>query len=365
MTTPRAWGWLAHLRAGGSTPWSAWSADGEAAGRFPGAQQLELLRRLNALAPTSPAFADRVLAAAGPGRGHQDLGLIGDDPSAFGAAPVDPGGVPAEELVRLASGLLADLAVERPLPPARRRLPSIRRPGYLLGGDPWLGRAARIQLAGQGKPPGGRLLGGRPRALVVLAPIDVYCADVWGAHAIETAMPRWNTWLDRLHHGSLRHADPVAAASALAAQVGRDRVHLCLGLPAVAELLGASIDVPEPLSHAALETLRLVRAVLRIAVGDPQARELVEDTLAPWLSAADPSTGSGQATTEPGPGVPRQHLPWLRAEAERWQRELAGYAVHGGGLDSLAPAEPARTLPPDDDEVLRVMLRTLSWLDAR
>lgn len=356
MTTARAWGWLAHLRAGGTTPWSAWSADGDPDGRFPGAQQLELLRRLNALGPASRAFADRVLTSAGPGRGHQDLSLIGDDLRAFGAAPVDPVAVPADELVRLATGVLADLVVEEPRHPVRRRPRRVARPGYLLDGDPWLGRSARIQLTDQGRPPGGRRLGGRPRALVVLAPIDVYCADVWGALSIDYAMPRWTTWLDRLDRGSPRHADPTAAAATLAARVGHDRVHLCLGLPAVAELLGTSIDVPEPLSHAALETIRLVRAVLRIDVGDPTARMLVDDTLLPWLGAADDAE-------LPGPGVPRQHLPWLRDEAERWQRELAGYAVHGGSLDSLAPAEPARTLPPDDDEVLRVMLRTLSRLD--
>jgi hypothetical protein len=35
----RAWGWVAHLRAGGTTPWLAWTDAAPATGRvLPGAQ---------------------------------------------------------------------------------------------------------------------------------------------------------------------------------------------------------------------------------------------------------------------------------------------------------------------------------------
>jgi len=353
LTSARAWGWLAHLRAGGSTPWVAWqgdwSGDAERAGRFPGAQQLELCRRLNALQPATPELVDRVLASAAPGRGHQDLALLGDDEPQFGAVPVDPAAMPVVELVRLASGVLADLVVERPEPPAPELRGRLLRPRYLLRGDPWLGRSARAELTAQGLPPGSRL---RPRALVVLAPVDDYCADLWAGWSIDGALPRWTGWLDRLGHRLPPRADPVATAARLAVRTGPARVHVCLGLAAVAELLGAELTAPRSLSHAALEAMRQIKAVLRVTVGEPGARALVGSTLVRWLSEGDDAA-------LPRPGVPRRHQPWLRAEAARWQAELRQYAVHGGSLDQLAPAEPVRTREPEDDEVLHVMLRTL------
>ena len=123
----RARGWVAHLRDGGTTPWLAWSGTSTgapASGPLPGAQQLELLRRLNLVsgssaqprgdhhrARTRPAdrrLADRVLAAPAAGRGKADLPLVGVADRGFGAAPVDPATISAHELVRVASVLLAD-----------------------------------------------------------------------------------------------------------------------------------------------------------------------------------------------------------------------------------------------------------------
>ena len=50
MTGPaRAAAWVAHLREGGTTPWAEWTGtvDGPTPPVLPGAQQLELLRRVN------------------------------------------------------------------------------------------------------------------------------------------------------------------------------------------------------------------------------------------------------------------------------------------------------------------------------
>jgi len=74
----RAWAWVAHLRSGGTTPWRAWTAaDAPDRDRFarggrylPGAQQLELLRRLNAAGRPTASLVDRVLNASAPGRGR-------------------------------------------------------------------------------------------------------------------------------------------------------------------------------------------------------------------------------------------------------------------------------------------------------
>ena len=114
-----AHGWVAHLRDGGTTPWLAWAADTtpdhDTPDRaLPGAQQLELLRRIN-LARGSSArprgeddrvrtrLADRVLAAPAAGRGLADLPLVGLTASDFGPRPVDPSHLEAHELLRVAS----------------------------------------------------------------------------------------------------------------------------------------------------------------------------------------------------------------------------------------------------------------------
>ena len=354
MTTERAWGWLAHLRAGGVTPWLAWSGEGsgggESAGRLPGAQQLELVRRLNALAPLDGSLIEQILSTGGPGRGQQDLALVGDDAPAFGAAPVDPATMPADELVRLASGVLADLVVERAQPAPAEARPKLLRPRYLLRGDPWLTRSARTQLRVRGLPPGGR----RARGLVVVDPLDDFCADLWSALSAHALVPRWSTWLQRLDEHLPPRVDPVAQAAALARRRGVGRVEICVGFDVVGEVLGSPLTPPARLSHAALEAMRHVRGVLRVTVGEPGTRALVQSTLIPWL-------GAGDDAELPRPGVPRMLLPWLRAEAKRWQDGLAGYPVRGGSLEQLAPGDPVRTSPPTDDEILHVLLRTLRW----
>lgn len=353
MTSPRAWGWLAHLRAGGTTDWSAWTDAGQpGTGRFPGAQHLELVRRLNLLGPTDPALVARVLASAGPGRGHQQLTLLGDDHPGFGTPPLDPTDLPAEELVRLASAVLADLVVERGVVPGPVPRPPLLRKRFVLYGDPWLVRSARDQLQAAGMPPGGRAL----RAIVVVSPVDDHLADIWTGLAVHTAVPRWSIWLSRLGGRLPARNDPVTLARELSRRRGRRRVHVCLGLDAVADVLGAELSDPPRLSHAAVDGLRRVWSVLRVVVGDDQARTFAASTLVPWLAAAD-DRGL------PRPVVPPARQRWLHAEAKRWADSLAGYAVHGGGagagLADLVPGDPDRTTPPTDDEVLHVMVRAL------
>src|SRR3954451_19747178 len=150
----RAWAWVAHLRAGGTTPWAAWEThDAPDRGRFlPGAQQLELLRRINLAGTPSAELVDRVLDASAPGRGRPDLELVGvDEARRFGPPAVDPTTLADDELLRVATGLLAlELAPSVEMrkmvvdPPAgepsstSRRRPRRLRTRYQLAGDPWL-----------------------------------------------------------------------------------------------------------------------------------------------------------------------------------------------------------------------------------
>jgi hypothetical protein len=96
VTDRRAWGWVQHLRQGGTTPWADWTGTAEPeAAVVPGAQQLELVRRLNLAGAPAPQLVERVFAASAPGRGQPDLELLGAVPeSPFGPRPVDPATLP-------------------------------------------------------------------------------------------------------------------------------------------------------------------------------------------------------------------------------------------------------------------------------
>src|SRR6266508_5360114 len=194
----RAWGWVAHLTSGGTTPWADWTDDGSAsrAGVLPGAQHLELLRRLNLAGPTPTPLVRRVLASGAPGRGQQELGLVGvAEPGRYGAPPVDPADLPDDELVRLASGVLADLVVSAPEPaPPRNRRPRLFRHEYRLGGNRLTADALRAQLIRDGRPPGGT----RPTVVMLLGDLGAHLADTWAARVRRAFAPPWDDWIHEL-----------------------------------------------------------------------------------------------------------------------------------------------------------------------
>ncbi len=76
--TAAAWGWVAHLADGGTTPWVVWSGTAEPRGdRLPGAQNLELLRRLNLAGRPGPGLVEGVLAVDPSRRSRPALPLAG------------------------------------------------------------------------------------------------------------------------------------------------------------------------------------------------------------------------------------------------------------------------------------------------
>ena len=156
--TATAWGWVAHLRAGGTTPWLEWSGEASPSARvLPGAQQLELLRTLNlAGGRRQPDLADRVLTAAAPGRGKPDLALVGVASSPYGPQPVDPSLLPADELIRVATSVLAEDVVALGVPTPARQLRRVWRRGYRLAGDPLEVAHVRDHLTSRGRAAGGR-----------------------------------------------------------------------------------------------------------------------------------------------------------------------------------------------------------------
>ncbi len=312
----RAWSWVAHLRAGGTTPWAGWtSTDGPDLGRFlPGAQQLELLRRLNGAGRPSAALVDRVLRASAPGRGRPDLELVGvDEERRFGPPAVDPAALPDDELLRVATGLLAaglvemrESAVAGPDPQpfsVTRRF----RTRYQLAGDPWLAGAYTAQLMADGRPPGG---GGRS-VHVLGADVATMLAHTWTVGALGEGAPSWPEFLARVR---ARRRLPRRVAlddvvERFRARPHTGRVGVVLDVAALPRLVGvrrleAVTDVP---AHAT-ELARQVGTALSLHVLPAQQAQLLDQVLRPRLAAA-----SGGP-----PVVPPEHRDWV---------EDAGFAL--------------------------------------
>jgi len=348
----RAWGWVAHLRDGGTTPWSAWaSAAGadEQFGRYlPGAQQLELLRRLNQQHLPSPELAGRVLAASAPGRGRPDLGLVGVLPaSAFGPPPVDPSALPADELVRVATALIAEDVVAAGDPPPPRRPRALRR-RYRLLGDPEVVAPLRAALVADGRPPGGR----RPTVVVAGSDLASMLVHLWTARSLGAGVRPWSEWLRmELRRGPVPdRIDLAARAAEWVPRVGADRVHVVLDDPRrVARLVSRRrAGTLTPLSADAVELARRTAPVVGTLVTPERRTALMWHRLRPVLAA------------HPGPPLrlPRRLRPVLaEGTAELRHRLSAGdYAVHGVLRD---PAEQRDARVPDDERVLALAVQVL------
>lgn len=331
MTERRAWGWVQHLRNGGTVTWADWDGNAEPGGRFvPGAQQLELLRRLNETGKPSAQLRERVLGASAPGRGQPDLELVGAAAgSQFGPRPVDPATLPDVELLRVAASILAEDVVARGLPgPPKVGRPRPWRRHYRLHGDPELIGPVRADLVARGRPPSGRA----PVHVVLATDLGGMLAHLWTERALNAGVPGWRAWLRKLERdGALPHRiDPLHLARHLRERATPDRIHVVLDLDAVAPLVGVRRPLGQPpeLAAEARELARRIGAVVGLLVPADQRRALMRETLRPWLAG---QTGSRLV-------VPVQHQGWLRDHAVRIADGLkrAGYAVHG---------DPGRLLP--------------------
>lgn len=348
----RAWGWVAHLRAGGTTPWREWTGEGEPRGRvLPGAQQLELLRRLNEAGRPTPDLATRVLEASAPGRGRPDLELAGAvERLEFGPPPVDPADLPDDELLRVAASVIADEVVADGLPDARRvPPPRFWRTRYRLVGDPMIANPMRDALVAQGRPPGGR------GSIVLVAGTDVgaMVAHAWTARSLAEGGSGWREWLTPYTRGRAlpRRVDLLRTAREWTESVGRERVAIVLDPALVPKLVGVRrLPQPEELAADATDLARRVGQVLGLLAVPGRKRALVQQTLLPRLA------GTGGAPLV----VPEEHHDWLHERAVRVRDGLlrAGYAVHGDP-DSLLPAARDGAPEPSDAAVLALAMRLM------
>ena len=360
----RGHGWAAHLRAGGTTPWSAWSEEAEppaGAGALPGAEQLELLRRLNATGPVPAEVAARVLTTTAPGRGRRGLPLLGDGPSpAYGAAPVDPSDLTADELLREATLLLAqDLVAGDSDPEPRYRWRRRLRARYRLVGDRWLTGPMRDELLRRGRPQGGPGM----TVYVVGAPLDELLTHVWTARCFGQGAIAFDRWLARARRSDQLgpRGDLRQIAGWWAQRIGRQRVEIVLDPAELPALLGVRGRLPGPprLAADAVEVARRVGPVLGLLVDPDERARLLRRALLPRLRRTAAPGAAGPALA-----VPDRHLDWVTEQAVALRDGLLadGYAFHGDP-DILLPRARTRGAAaaegPDTDGALDLTLRLL------
>jgi hypothetical protein len=348
--------WLEHLRTGGTVPWAEWRAARPGAASatardLPGAQQLELLRRLNLQGPPSATLAERVLATSAPGRGRPDLGLVGHlEESRFGPPPVDPADLPPHELVRVATSLLAeDVVADGDPPPPRPASLLRRRRRYRLLGDPELSRPVREALVADGRPPGGA----GATVVVLGSALDTMLTHLWTARAFGAGVRPWRHWLAAEAGRGTQppRVDLATLAESWSSRVGAGRVHVVIDDQALAaRLVGRRrpVPAPAPLSADAVELARRTAPVVGSLVTPERRSLLMWHRFRPVLAA------------HPGPPllVPRGHHAWLAEQTEDLRRRLSrgGYAVHG---DLPEPSERPGVTAPDEDGVLALAMRVL------
>ena len=321
-----------------------WADPAEPSARvLPGAQQLELLRRINLAAEAGPvstpldrrAVADRVLATAAAGRGQADLPLIGVGASAYGPRAVDPAELDAHELVRVASVLLAEDLVDLGADPLPTRAARPWRRRVRLVGDPLLVAPLRDELAARGRPQGGP----RPFLVVLAGPLDEMLAHTWTQRCFEHGTKPWDQWL-RFWRERDQLPPRVDLVGSVRTWGGRGPlVRIVTDHARLPRQLGVR-HLPEVVVPGAdqAELARRIAAVVGLLVPADQRPDLMR-TLRSRMPGSDVAPAA----------VPAGELSWVDASARRLTRELsrAGYAVVGD-LADLAPRtdRPARVDAP-------------------
>ncbi len=347
--------WAAHLRSGGTTPWSAWTSPDRDAVEdehhltvldpLPDAIHLELVRRINlAAGPDATGLgglADRVLATASPGRGLLDVPLPWPGaPHRFGTPARDPGALPEDELVRLAVGVLAHLLPDvSPSPPRERtRWPLPWRRRFMLHGSPATVAAVRRSLLAQGLVE----TTWRTTHVVIARPVEVMMAEHWAETVRDGGILKWSaTWRRAEAAGRLPGPIDITAIAERLQGRRREALHVVVAREAgtaaalAAEVLHARPPALHGTGDAALsDLLRRLNRLTALTRGPARVRDLSR-TLVTLLGES--VTDSGAADQ---PVVPPSSLPWARAVAAASAEQLrdAGYAVHGAP-DALAPTD--------------------------
>jgi len=345
--------WTAHLRAGGTAEWSAWcdtSTDlaehrlEQELRPLPDAVHLELVRRINLAAEGADVrgLADRVLVTAAPGRGLIDVPLPWPaPPRRFGTPPMHPDQLPAEELTRLAVGVLAHLLPAVPhsvpeVPAAPWPFPWRRR--FRLHGSPGTVAGARERLLAQGLVE----TDWRPTHIVLARPVPVMMAEWWAASVRNGGILKWSTaWRRAEAAGRLPPSiDVPDIAERLSARTNR-QVHVVVADSAeqaavlVAAVLRADpVEIQEDGDAAVSDLLRRLNRLTALTRGPGSVRELARSLATRLDQTVTPAHSI--ASLAPPPPAMDWALEQAASAAEAIRR--AGYAVHGE-LDALTPTD--------------------------
>lgn len=356
--------WAEHLRAGGTTPWSAWTSDTEQPGAAepgnPSATHLEVARRINRIAGRPQvALVDLVLAVAPTGRGLVDPPLAWGEPSRFGSPPVHPDALSSEELLRVALPVLVRLL---PLVvPAEKyatrasRFSSPWRRSVRVHGSPYAAAALIEQLREQGAPTSSRCT-----HVVLARPLDVMMAEHWHMSSLRGSPARWwRVWRQAVATGSLpRGARPDRLASRLL-DSGRP-VHVVVAddhdrlAELVSGVVGRPVSLPPTPDPAETDLVRRLNRLLTLRTGPDRARTLAQ------VLAQQVVPGARVSLT--APSAPLAVPPWARALAAERSREMAdgirggGYAVHGDPDDLVPTDRPGASSTVDRDRTLELAL---------
>lgn len=386
-----AWGWVAALRDGSSTSWAQWRHSGGTAPAtardLPGAQQLELVRRINLADAGSHARADlveRVITASATGRGLPERTLVGAVPDrSWGLPPLDPAHLRDHDLLGVAATVVAqDLVAADLAARASGRQRSVSAPGVAVArrarhrvlrrrggrqvvGDPWLAWTVRDELLRTGRPlapPGDPGRDGRP-VVVVGQDLATMLVGAWTARAFDGGAPSWERWLGSGRGGAVpRPVDLERVARRWSEVVGAERVLLApdptllpiaLNLPARARRRLA----PPYVSADGVDLARRVSAPLGLLVERGERRRILRRVLLPLLRA--------DLVEHPAPGLalPDSRQAWVVRRAQRMRDGLgaARYPVVGD-LQALVPDHGGHRPPgvvPDASGVLGLTVRLL------
>ncbi|MCW2752670.1 MAG: hypothetical protein JWQ32_81 [Marmoricola sp.] len=362
--------WAADLRDGSTQRWADFrvgarpASPAPADGPLPSAAQLELVRRLDKDLPSFGHLADLVLATAGPGRGLVDVPLPGG-PAGFGTPPIEPDALPADELVRIACGVLVTLLI-RDVPAAAPPPSFAWRPwrrGVTVLGAPLTAAVLRDELRARGIRDGGR----HPTCVVLGGPLDRLMAERWSARVAAGGGMRWQRlWESAIAQDRLPPGIQLGTIAArLSEQFGAANVHVVLAADQAAavalagELLGLDLPpaVPRPGSGVlATDLLRALNPLLVLNVGE-DGRDRLADQVWPGLAGVE-----SDLELAPPPGK----VEWAQTMAERVISDLrvGDYAVHGDP-DTVVPVRRTSTRSNvDPEDVLEFALGVLgrSWV---
>ncbi|TCJ30505.1 hypothetical protein [Nocardioides jejuensis] len=310
--------------------------------------------------PTPQQYVARLVVEAGARTAGHDAPAVGAQAVERLLALVEAASVPGRGTeysapLRLASGLLADLLLQRDPGPGEHRpvtWPRFRRKGVLVLGPHGAVRATRLAngLVGE-EPP-------RPDQVVVLGlPLDEALADVWSGHVWQGENRTWGGMVSSL--AARDRIPPRADAASIAARwsriVGKDRVHLVTRPGTTPGITRAPFRVVHPpVTAAAIELVRATSSTLGILTDSATQTRVLEGVLRPLL----------EGDAGPRPRVQPELVPWLERRAAGVARRAAagGYALHGDPADLAPGGTGSVTWPGSADAqaaTLAVAVRTL------